>query len=633
MVPARKRRMYGNLKKEEFMREKELEGTGKPNVSRRQFLKGSGLLAGTALFIGAGLTGCSGSGDAGASGSSSSGSIADSDGTAISYSVYDTDVLVIGTGFGGMGAAIAANQEGMDVLMVDKGPFGFSGAQGMNWDQEVTWPDAAPTKPQEVSFNDVFANQKLVENVKNMIGTDAENWNAMIWWVRMGGTTWNRLEDGTFENLVAAGTGVNLVQRGFSRHQCDTMRTLPIRIVENTMITDLFVSGGACVGAIGYCVHTGEYRVFRSKATVSAAGASCQMYGWLDVHPISMNVPDNTGDIDSAAYRHGCSLVSNEFFGVDLISVSPSSLGASFNAGIGADGNHMQYVCDVDGEYFMRETNEYDVSRPIRDRILAGRGGEHGGVFIDLFSDPNALDRSHTRPCYARNVELWKQEFGIDPTQEGNLIPVKLEAFESGRSFVIDENAASQIPGLFGTRGYGLQKGHITQQTFVGSYAGRKAAGYVASGEVAEVDWAPVEAELSRIDEIRTRSASDGIRPHVIRHAIQEAFYGGWEPGCSAESLQAALAEIERIKAQDLPKMTVVDKGLVYNREWRDAIENYNLIDQTEATLRAALMREESRGTFYRTDFPETDENWAVNIVCTLNGDAMEVSKSELVLA
>ena len=168
MVPARKRRMYGNLKKEEFMREKELEGTGKPNVSRRQFLKGSGLLAGTALFIGAGLTGCSGSGDAGASGSSSSGSIADSDGTAISYSVYDTDVLVIGTGFGGMGAAIAATQEGMDVLMVDKGPFGFSGAQGMNWDQEVTWPDAAPTKPQEVSFNDVFANQKLVENVKNI---------------------------------------------------------------------------------------------------------------------------------------------------------------------------------------------------------------------------------------------------------------------------------------------------------------------------------------------------------------------------------------------------------------------------------------------------------------------------------
>lgn len=45
------------------------------------------------------------------------------------------------------------------------------------------------------------------------------------------------------------------------------------------------------------------------------------MYGWNDDHPYSMNMPDNTGDIDAAAYRHGCSLVSNDFFGIDLISV------------------------------------------------------------------------------------------------------------------------------------------------------------------------------------------------------------------------------------------------------------------------------------------------------------------------
>lgn len=607
-------------------------------VSRRQFLKASGIFAGAAMFVGAGLTGCSAGGETtGGEGSSSGGSSKPGD-SLVNYSVYDTDVLVIGTGFGGMGAAFEASAKGAKVLMVDKGPFGFSGAAGMNWDQEVTWPNSAPAEYQKCSVNDMFANQKLVRNVWEFIGQDADAWNAALWWLRMGNTTWNRLEDGTFENLVSAGasdgtSGVNLVQRGFSRHIQDTLKTQNITVLDNTMITDVFVDNGVCVGAIGFQVQTGEYRVIRSKATVATAGASCQMYGWLDVHPISMNTPDNTGDLDAAIYRHGVPLTSNEFFGVDLISVAPSSLGAGFNSGIGADGNHMMFVCDKDGEFFMRETNAYDVSRPIRDVIMAGKGGDHGGVFIDLTS-PDALDRTKLRPCYLRNVEMWKEKFGIDATEPGFKIPVCLEAFEHGASFVIDENASSSIPGLYGTRGFGMVKGHITQQTFVGAYAGMKAAEYAKSASVSSVNWSVAEAEIARIDEIRTREVADGIRPFDIRHKLQRAFYENWEPATDADKLNAAIAEIERIKEEDLPRQYVADKSSTFNRDWKDAIENFNLVDMTEAALRAALMREESRKTFYRTDFPEQDdENWGVNIYCTYHDGKMELSKSPQVMA
>lgn len=607
-------------------------------VSRRQFLKASGIFAGAAMFVGAGLTGCSdGDKSAGGQGSSAGGSSKAGE-SLINYSVYDTDVLVIGTGFGGMGAAFEASSMGAKVLMVDKGPFGFSGAAGMNWDQEVTWPNSAPAEYQRCSVNDMFANQKLVQNVWEFIGQDADAWNAALWWMRMGNTTWNRLEDGTFENLVSAGasegtSGVNLVQRGFSRHIQDTLKTQNITVLDNTMITDVFVDNGVCVGAIGFQVQTGEYRVIRSKATVSTTGASCQMYGWLDVHPVSMNTPDNTGDLDAAIYRHGVPLTSNEFFGVDLISVDPSSLGASFNAGIGADGNHMLFVCDKDGDFFMRETDAYDVSRPIRDTVLAGKGGDHGGVFIDLTS-PEALDRTKLRPCYMRNVQMWKEKFGIDVTEAGYKIPVCLEAFEHGASFVIDENASSSIPGLYGTRGFGVVKGHITQQTFVGAYAGMKAAEYAMAASVSSVDWSVAEAEIARLDEIRTREVSDGIRPSEIRHNLQRTFYENWEPATDADKLNAAIAEIERIKEEDLPKQYVADKSSTFNRDWKDAIENFNLIDMTEATLRAALMREESRKTFYRTDFPEQDdENWNVNVYCTYNDGKMELTKSPQVMA
>ena len=136
------------------------------------------------------------------------------------------------------------------------------------------------------------------------------------------------------------------------------------------------------------------------------------------------------------------------------------------------------------------------------------------------------------------------------------------------------------------------------------------------------------------MEEIRNRTIDGGIRPHEIRHHLQEVFYDTYEPASDGEKLQACIDEIERIKAEDLPLMTVIDKSVAYNREWRDAIENYNLIDMTEAAVRAALMREESRETFYRTDFPEQDdENWRANITCTLVDGAMVTEKMEQVMA
>jgi succinate dehydrogenase flavoprotein subunit len=41
-----------------------------------------------------------------------------------------------------------------------------------------------------------------------------------------------------------------------------------------------------------------------------------------------------------------------------------------------------------------------------------------------------------------------------------------------------------------------------------------------------------------------------------------------------------------------------------------------------EAIIRSALMRQESRGAHYRSDFPNLhDEKWKVNIYCTSPGE------------
>jgi succinate dehydrogenase / fumarate reductase flavoprotein subunit len=88
---------------------------------------------------------------------------------------------------------------------------------------------------------------------------------------------------------------------------------------------------------------------------------------------------------------------------------------------------------------------------------------------------------------------------------------------------------------------------------------------------------------------------------------------------------------LDRIRTEDIPAMVVSDTSPVYNTEWKEAIEAYNMLDICEISARASLMREETRGMYLRGDFPEQDDvNWDCMIVCRNNNGMMELEKQEL---
>ena len=76
------------------------------------------------------------------------------------------------------------------------------------------------------------------------------------------------------------------------------------------------------------------------------------------------------------------------------------------------------------------------------------------------------------------------------------------------------------------------------------------------------------------------------------------------------------LAEVERAKAGDLPRVRVFDDSNRYNYELRDVLEMFYRLEVEEMATRAALERTESRGTHYREDCPaRRDDAWLRNIV------------------
>ncbi len=52
----------------------------------------------------------------------------------------------------------------------------------------------------------------------------------------------------------------------------------------------------------------------------------------------------------------------------------------------------------------------------------------------------------------------------------------------------------------------------------------------------------------------------------------------------------------------------------IYNSRWNEAINTENLAAIGEMIARSALLREESRGDHYRSDFPQKSAEWLKNI-------------------
>ena len=109
-----------------------------------------------------------------------------------------------------------------------------------------------------------------------------------------------------------------------------------------------------------------------------------------------------------------------------------------------------------------------------------------------------------------------------------------------------------------------------------------------------------------------------GTMPITVRRNIQYACAEAARPVRPTDVLETAKAELDRIMAEDIPRMACADDSLVQNADWKDAIEVVNLLDIARLTVEASLAREESRDAFIRPDFPETDdENWKCALAYT----------------
>ncbi|HSU69235.1 MAG TPA: L-aspartate oxidase [Tepidisphaeraceae bacterium] len=354
-----------------------------------------------------------------------------------------TDVLVIGGGVAGLRAAIAAADEGADVLVLTKDTI----------DQSNTWYAqggiAAVLQPADSYQSHVDDTEKggagLCDHeavdvvVKEGPGRVLEllEWGANfdkqagnphgLAFTREGGHSFARI-------LHAYGdaTGKELAQT--------LIRTVrgreAIRVSENTFVIDLLTEEDRCVGVLAL-IH-GLVNVIWAKRTILASGGAGQLYRE------STNPKIATADGHAMAYRAGATLQDMEMvqFHPTTLYVAGSSR-ALITEAVRGEG---AYLVDRNGHRFMPDYHEMAelaprdvVSRAIVEQIRKTH-------FTHVFLDVRHLPGKEFRERFPQLAKL-TDEFEIDVTKD--LIPVQPAAHYMIGGVDADMDGRSSLKGLY----------------------------------------------------------------------------------------------------------------------------------------------------------------------------------------
>ena len=131
-----------------------------------------------------------------------------------------------------------------------------------------------------------------------------------------------------------------------------------------------------------------------------------------------------------------------------------------------------------------------------------------------------------------------------------------------------------------------------------------------------DVDDESFDKSLKVIDDLlETKSESN---TGDFRNEMQETMQKYASVYKSKELLEEGFEIIKNLYQK---KNSIVDKTLIWNTDLIEALELKNMLDLSYLTVSASLFREESRGSHFRYDFPErNDEEWMYHTLSRIEG-------------
>ena len=400
---------------------------------------------------------------------------------------YDVDVLVIGGGGAGGSAALLAQENGADVMLVTKLRLGDANTVGA---QAGTQAADRPNDSPAIHYLDTMGGGGFT-NVPELVEVLVKDAPEVIQWLESLGVIWDKEPDGTMRELPLGGLSRKRLHaaRDYTgleemRVVRDEIRNRRINVLEFGPVVELVLDDKRQVaGAILMNLDTGEISLVRAKTVILTTGGVGRLH--IQGYPTT-NHYGATADGVVLAYRVGAKLIF-----MDTMQYHPT--GAAYPEqilgqlvtekvrGLGAQ------LVNIDGEQFIYplETRDVVASGIVRECQECGKGIvtsiDQPGVWLDS----PMIDIIRGSGTVLREVPaMFRQfsRFGINMAKEPILVYPTLHYQNGG--IQIGVNGATAIPGLFaagectgGVHGRNRLAGNSTLELFVfGRRAGKAAA-------------------------------------------------------------------------------------------------------------------------------------------------------------
>jgi len=507
--------------------------------------------------------------------------------------------LIVGAGLAGLFCALKLAPR--PVTVISPKPLGFGASSA--WAQGgVAAAIGAGDSSHAHAVDTEIAGAGIVdEEVAESVTAEAK---ARIEDLARWGTPFDRDAAGDFQLGREAAHSMNRIVRvegdraGYAIMQAmiaEVRKTPSIRIVEGLTVVDLARADGRIIGVFARKLgdRYGEPVFIRARATVLAAGGLGGLYA------VTTNPPGVRGHAMGMAARAGSIIADPEFVQFHPTAIAtgadPAPLATEALRGEGAIlvndlGERFMPAIHKDAELAPRDI----VARANFREIKAGRK-----VFLDTRQalGPRILTAFPTVAKYCADA-------GIDPVKDP--IPVTPAAHYHMGGVKVDETGRASLPGLW-----------VCGEA---SCTGLHGANRLASNSLLEaiVYGARIAADISGLEPVRSNMAPfPGIVWNQAEGDAAEEQLRNLDAVQDLRHVMTDLVGVER-NAEDLKQALRRIADLEANGR---GVTRAFLNMTSSATLVAAgaLLREESRGGHFRTDFPGTSEAWEHHTEITLD--------------
>ncbi len=508
-----------------------------------------------------------------------------------------TDILVVGAGIAGLRAALEVPSD-LSVLVATKdritesnSSYAQGGIAGVLSPEDTFENHIDDTLVAGDGLCDRAVVERVVRDAPAEIeklvefGTKFDEENGHLALTREGGHSHRRIV-----HALGDATGHEMMRAVIAK----TKATPNVTLWDDTFTVDLLTDASGCVGAIVWRPNAGVVIVWAKQVILASGG--CGM-----VYRETTNPPVATGDGMAAAFRAGAELRDMEFMQfhptVLYVAGSARSLISEAVRGEGA------YLRDVHGVRFM--PNE-DPRGELAPRDVVSRAifrtmerTQHSNVYLDLSHLPRDLVMTRfpgiAKVCRSFGLDIAKDRIPVRPGAHYMVGGVTVDA--DGRTTVPNLWAAGEVTssGLHGANR--LASNSLIEGLVYGAACGRGAAraASMMPGDLRALPLQFVAHDDEPDERLDVPDLTNALRSLMVRKMgiVRDRI-----------RLEEATADVE----------FWCRYVLVREFDRRSGWELQNLLTVARLMINAATAREESRGTHYRSDFPERADSAGWNV-------------------